>query len=256
MNNFFKENHNLVFQEWLDPNEIEGLSILDLGSQTGWLGPYCTEHKVKEYVGVDIDQLWIDRAKESYPDLTFICADLEDYVVDCIKENKLFDIIVISRTIEGVQNIVTVLQQLSKITNQIVFEVGVPINSVAYEALQFIQSLDLTEEQKLKLKHAWHYIEYKQPFIEYFDDDQKFIWAIPSIGLYDSVFSRLGFQLDLDTYERVKQKYPNEYGFFTKKDKSYGTADTHIGRAILKFKKVSNKQQPLTWKEWHDLENK
>jgi len=256
MNNFFKENHKLVFQEWLDPEEILGLSILDLGSQTGWLGGYCTEHNVKEYIGVDIDQLWIDSAKASYPNLTFICADLEDYIVDCIKENKFFDIVVISRTIEGVQNHVSVLQQLSKITNQIVLEVGVPVNRVAYDALQFIKSLELTDEQKLLLNNAWHYIEYEQTFMEFFDDDQKFIWAIPSIGLYNSVLSRLGFQLHLDTYERVKQKYPTEYGYFTKKDKSYGTADTHIGKAILKFKKITNEQKPLTWKEWLDSTNK
>jgi hypothetical protein len=256
MNNFFKENHKLVFQEWLDPNEIANLTVLDLGSQTGWLGGYCMEHGVKEYIGVDIDELWINRSRADYPSLTFVHMDLEDYLTDCINESKFFDIVVISRTIEGVQNHVTVLQKLSKITNHIVLEVGVPVNHVAYEALTFIKSIELSEEQKLVLENALHYAEYEHPFIEYFDDDQKFIWAIPSIGLYNSVMTRLGFQMSLDTYERVKQKYPTEYGYFTKKDNSYGTADTHIGKAILKFTKVTDKHQPLTWKEWLDSENK
>jgi hypothetical protein len=257
MNNFFKEHHKSIFQEWLDPNEIVRLSILDLGSQTGWLGGYCIEHNVKEYVGVDIDQTWINRAKDAYPTLTFICADLENYITDCIKENKFFDIVVISRTIEGVQNHVTVLQKLSKITNHIVLEVGVPVNHVAYEAISFIKkSIELSEEQKLMLAKGLHYAEYEHPFIEYFDDDQKFIWAIPSIGLYNSVMSRLGFQISLDTYEKVKQKYPTEYGYFTKRDTSYGTADPHIGKAILKFTKITDEQKPLTWKEWLDSENK
>jgi hypothetical protein len=180
----------------------------------------------------------------------------KNYIVDCIEENKFFDIVVISRTIEGVQNHVSVLQQLSKITNQIVLEIGVPVNYVACEILELVQSLDLTDEQRNRLNYAQHYIEYEQPFMEYFDDDQKFIWAIPSIGLYNAVLSRLGFRLNLDTYENVKKKYPTEYGYFTKKDNSYGTAEKHIGKAILKFKKITNEQKPLTWKEWLDSENK
>ena len=246
MNNFFKENHKLVFQEWLPSEEIKNLTVLDLGSQTGWLGEYCTEHGVKEYVGVDIDQLSIDRSRSSYPNLTFILADLEDYLNDCIKENKFFDIVVISRTMEGVQNHVTVLQKVSKITNQLVLEVGVPINFAVNAVLE---KISVPKEIEDKLKHC---VEYEQPFIEYFDDDQKFIWAIPSIGLYNAVMTRLGFVMLLDTYERVKQKFPTEYGYFTKKDNSYGTAETHIGLAILKFKKVTDEQQPLTWKEWYD----
>jgi hypothetical protein len=246
MNNFFKEHHDLVFQEWLPPNEIKNLTILDLGSQTGWLGGYCTKHGVKEYIGVDIDRLWIDRSRTDYPNLTFVHMDLEDYLSDCIKENKVFDIVVVSRTIEGVQNHVTVLQKLSKITNQLVLEVGVPINFAVNEILKVINA---PEEIKNKVEQ---YIEYEQPFIEYFDDDQKFVWAIPSIGLYNTIMSRLGFELSLDTYERVKQKFPTEYGYFTKKDDSYGTAETHIGKTILKFKKVRDEHQPLTWKEWHD----
>jgi hypothetical protein len=246
MNQFFKENHNLVFQEWLPPDEIKNLTILDLGSQTGWLGGYCTNQGVKEYIGVDIDKLWIDKSKEDYPNLTFIHMDLEDYISDCIKENKFFDIVVISRTIEGVQNHVTVLQKLSKITNQLVLEVGVPVNFAVNAVLE---TIELSNEFKNKLKD---YVEYEQPFIEYFDDDQKFVWAIPSIGLYNIVMTRLGFELSLETYERVKQKFPTEYGYFTKIDRSYGTAEKHIGKTILKFKKVSDRQTPLTWKEWHD----
>jgi phage antirepressor YoqD-like protein len=213
------------------------------------------EHGVKEYIGVDIDKLWIDRSRADYPSLTFVHMDLEDYLTDCINESKFFDIVVISRTIEGVQNHVTVLQKLSKITNHIVLEVGVPVNFVAHELLKFLKAGELTTEQKQLVDNAEHYIEYEQPFIEYFDDDQKFVWVIPSIGLYNTIMTRLGFKMSLDTYEKVKQKYPTEYGYFTKKDSSYGTADTHIGKTILKFTKVTDERQPLTWKEWLDSEN-
>lgn len=252
MNNFFKENYKSVHQEWVSPEDVKDSSILDLGSQTSLFGEYCIAHGAKEYVGVEIDKLWIDRSREAAPDLTFIHADLEDYVDTCIKEGKHFDITVVSRTIEGVHNQVEVLQKLSKITNCIVIEGGLPVNFAAYELLKFAKSFELTDEQKQMLDKAEHYIQYEHPFVEYFDDDQKFVWALPSIGFYNSILSRLGFSLSLDTYERVKAKFPSEYGYLTKTDPSYGTAKMHIGKAILKFNKTSDEQKPLTWKEWHD----
>jgi Methionine biosynthesis protein MetW len=252
MNNFFKENYKSVHQEWVSPEDVKDSSILDLGSQTSLFGEYCTTHGAKDYVGVEIDKLWIDRSRESAPHLTYIHMDLEDYLDQCIRENKFFDITVISRTIEGIHNQVEVLQKLSHITNSIVIEGGLPVNFAAYELLKLVKSFELSSEQKEMLDKAEHYIQYEQPFVEYLDDDQKFIWAIPSIGFYDSVLSRLGFSLSLDTYERVKAKFPTEYGYFTKVDPTFGTAKTHIGKAILKFNKTSNEQKPLTWKEWYD----
>jgi trans-aconitate methyltransferase len=250
MNKFFKEHYQLIHQEWLPPDEIKNLTILDLGSETGWLGKYCTTHGVKEYIGVEIDKNWIDQSRSNYPHLTFIHMDLEEYLDICIDEDKFFDIIIISRTMEGVHNQVSVLQKLSKITNHIVLEIGIPVNFAANEVLK---TIDLPDELRNKLIH---YVEYEHPFVEYFDDDQKFVWAIPSIGLYNSIMTRLGFQLSLDTYEKVKQQFPTEYGYLTKVDRSYGTAKTHIGKGILKFKKVTDEQKPLTWREWYEAGDK
>jgi hypothetical protein len=250
MNNFFKENYQLIHQAWISPCEVKDSTILDLGSETALFGKYCMLHGAKEYIGVEINKMSVDNARADCPHIPFVHMDLEEYVDLCIDEDKFFDIIIISRTIEGVHNQVSVLQKLSKITNHIVLEVGIPVNFAANEILK---TIDLPDELRNKLIH---YVEYEQLFVEYFDDNQKFIWAMPSIGLYNSIMTRLGFQLSLDTYETVKQQFPTEYGYLTKVDKSYGTAKTHIGKGILKFKKVTDEQKPLTWREWYEAGGK
>jgi hypothetical protein len=247
MNNFFKEHHQLVYQEWLPADEIKNLTVLDLGSQTGWLGKYCIENGAKEYIGVEIDKLWVDRSRESFPDLTFIQEDLEDYISNCVNESKFFDIVVITRTLEGVHNLITLLQNLSKITNLVVIETGVPINNAAFELLEILKSTELSDEQQQLIENIKHSIEYKQTFVEYVDDPNKFIWAVASTGFYNAVFERLGFQLCLETNERVKQKWPAEYGYVKRKPEN-----NSIGKKILKFKKIADEQLPLTWKEWYD----
>ena len=254
MNNFFKENRQLVFQAWLSPDEVKELKILDLGCQFGWFGEYCINHQVKEYIGVDIDESAITQARIYYPELTFVHSDLEDYLKECVENNIFFDTVVISRTIEGIHNQVTVLQNVSKIAKSVVLEIGVPLSPVAYKLLKFIRTFSLSDEEKLELDKTKDHIEYDQPFVEYFNDN-NFVWAIPSIGFYKTIMSNLGFQINLDTYEKMKQQFPTEYGYFLKdNDGSGGTADKQIGKAILKFTKISNNQIPLTWKEWYDSE--
>ena len=116
MNKFFEENHNLVYQEWIHSDELKNAKVLDLGSQTAWLGEYCMLHGAAEYTGVDIDNYDNNHARLCYPDFTIITMDLEDYVKDCVKEQRIFDIVIISRTIQGIQDQATLLQNISKIT--------------------------------------------------------------------------------------------------------------------------------------------
>lgn len=249
MNEFFKENHKLIFQEWISPSELKNASILDLGSQTGWLGEYCMLHGASNYVGVEIDKFHIDDAKANYPNLTFYHMDLEDYVRQCVDQKSFFDIVVISRTIHGVLNQVTLLQNLSKITNKVVIETGVPINSPAHKLLEILKSVNLSNDYKEQVKKVSEYIEYQQPFVDYIHDD-RFIHLVPSIGFFKEVFEKLGFELSLDTYESVKQKYPDEYGYDVRPE-----ADQQMKKSILKFTKVRNTSKPLSWKEWDDIKD-
>lgn len=248
MNTFFEENHKLVFQEWISPSELNGATVLDLGSQTGWLGEYCVLHGAKDYVGVDIDKYHIDEARADYPDLKFVHMDLEDYVLESIKENRMFDITVISRTIQGVQNQATVLQNISKITNKIVIESGVPINRPAYSLLTILNSLELPDEKKQEIQKIASHIEYEYPFVEYVQDE-RWPHPVPSIGFFNEILSVLGFEMDLDTYERVKVKYPEEYGYAAREE-----TDQQMKRCILKFIKTKDIQGSLSWNEWNNIE--
>lgn len=250
MNEFFRDNHKLVFQEWIAPEELPGASVLDLGSQTGWLGEYCLEHGASEYVGVEINKFHVDEAVANYPELTFFHMDLEEYVANAVKENKKFDITVISRTIHGVLNQTTLLQNLSKISNKVIIESGVPVDPPAYKLLRLLKNIDLTEEQKSLIEEVKNFIEYDYPYIEYLLDD-RFMQLIPSIGFFKEVFDRLGFEMSLTTYKEVKEKYPIEYGF------DIGPVeDQKIKRCILKFTKVTDVSKPLSWKQWDDVKDK
>jgi hypothetical protein len=249
MNNFFEENHELVYQEWISPEELKNAKVLDLGSQTAWLGEYCMMHGAAEYTGVDIDDYHNNHARLFYPNFTIVTMDLEDYVKDCVKEQRIFDIVVISRTIQGIQNQATLLQNISKITNNVVIESGVPINKPAYMLAGILRTFDLTEKQKSEIASILNYIEYEQPFVEYVIDD-RWPQPVPSTGFFKEIFATLGFELSLDTYESVKQKYPDEYGYDVSPD-----SVQRIKRSILKFKKVSSTPKSLTWQEWLCLEN-
>lgn len=250
MNNFFREHCQLIFQEWIPPSEAKGAKVLDLGSQTGWLGEYCMMHGAADYVGVEIDEFHIIDSKNHYPNLTFYHMDLEDYVKDSVKENRMFDIVVISRTLHGVQNQITLLQDLSKIAKKIVIESGVPLNTPVYRLLETLKNVELPPECKKEIEQIKSYIEYDQTFVEYVIDE-RWPQPVPSTGILKDVFSRLGFDLDLTTYESVKQKYPTEYGY------DVGTEEGQVmKRSLLKFVKTDREPRPITWKEWNDLECK
>lgn len=248
MNEFFRDNHKLVFEEWISPSELKGARVLDLGSQTGWLGEYCLEHGAAEYVGVEIDEYHIQDARTNYPNLTFFHMDLEDYVLQCVQNKKMFDIIVISRTIHGVHSQIALIQNMCKIANKVVLETGVPINYAAHKLLEILRSLNLTEQYKSDVESVAQYIEYEQPFTEYIIDE-RFVQPVPSTGCLRQVFEKLGFRLNLDTYESVKKKYPTEYGY------DISDPEQKVKRSILKFERVSNNTKPLSWKEWNDIKD-
>lgn len=232
------------FQEWMHPNEIVGSTILDLGCGEGELSAYCVEHNTKEYTGIDIDQQLITNAKIIYPSVNFIKQDLEEYVNNCVEQHKTFDIIILSKVLQGIHNQTNLLQQLSKITNRIIIEAGVPANVSSYKLLELLKSINLPNDYNAQIDNIMQYIEYEQPFIEYLVDD-RFINVIPSIGFFKEIFNKLGFQLDLGTHEKVKNMYPNKYGYAYRP-----LEDNKIKKCILKFKKI-NHPTPVTWQEWH-----
>ena len=72
--------------------------------------------------------------------------DLEDYLNECISKQLSFDIAIISRTLEGSPNQVSILQKLSKTVEHVVLEVNVPINIVAYDLLAELEKNNPTNQ--------------------------------------------------------------------------------------------------------------
>jgi hypothetical protein len=169
--------------------------------------------------------------------------DLEDYIIESIAEGRMFDITVISRTIQGIQNQVTMLQNLSKITKKIVIESGVPLNDPAYQLLEILKTIKLTDNMQEQVTSIAKSIEYDYAFVEYISDE-RWPHPVPSTGFFKEILSTLGFELDLSAYELAKQKYPTEYGFSARVEE-----DQKMKRSILKFTKVRD-ASPLTWNQW------
>ena len=65
---------------------LDGTKCLDVGCGTGDMSKFLRERHVKDYLGIDIYEPSLKKAKEKYPDEAFILIDLLDW-----DSNKKFD---------------------------------------------------------------------------------------------------------------------------------------------------------------------
>jgi SAM-dependent methyltransferase len=84
-----------------------GARVLEIGCGTGNL---LAAVQPRSGVGIDFSPAMIDRAKAQHPDLTFICADAEDF--DLGPQTAPFDYIILSDTLGHLSDIQRVLQHL------------------------------------------------------------------------------------------------------------------------------------------------
>jgi len=227
MTDFFEENYKDIFQYWISPNNVKNLSILDLGSGEGRLGEYCLSNGAKDYIGIELNYNKILEAQESFPQIKFYHEDLVDYVKKCVHEHNFFDVVFLTRTLHYIQDQVELLENISKITNNIIIESGVPASEPFLHLISNFKTI--CADYILKIQE---HVEYKENFTLYFFDKDS-IHSAPSIGYLKELLNKLGFELDLTTYEKLKNKYPNEYGLLNK----YKQHDL-LGKYVLKFKKT------------------
>ncbi len=84
----------------------ENSSILELGCGTGdIIGSLSPSYGV----GVDISEDMLNVARERFPDIEFVCSDIESFFV-----KKKFDYIIISGTLSSVENIQALFQSISR----------------------------------------------------------------------------------------------------------------------------------------------
>ena len=75
-----KDRSDLRFEIFNQLFEFQNLSILDFGCGFGSFYGFLKHLKIipKSYLGIDINQNFIDTAKEKYPDVEFKCIDIID----------------------------------------------------------------------------------------------------------------------------------------------------------------------------------
>lgn len=102
--------------------------VLDLGCGKG-----AFTHMLKKenncVIGVDVSETAIKKASSRYPDIKFICSDIQNYIA---KDKEAYDLVVISEVLSYLENWTEVLQSISKITNYIYLTLYIPDNPIGY----------------------------------------------------------------------------------------------------------------------------
>ena len=231
------------FNAWIPPIKIAGKSFLDIGCADGGAGLYVLSNHASKYVGIDIDsqniKVALKNIKTSYPnaDATLIVTSIEEF----LKQPDLkFDVIFLGRVLWGLSS--EVLYKLSKISRYIVIESVSPLNHVMNDIISTYATLEMLYE-----------LEYNHPIAEIYPSDFKFIanriydnrylGIFYSIGYLKTIFNQLGFTANLNSYEQLKKRYPDEYGYGMSNDKK------NLKMFVVQFE-FSGNALPLTWAEW------
>ena len=233
------------FNAWISPSEIAGKSFLDVGCANGEAGLYVLSNRAEKYVGIDIDSqratVALKNIKTSYPDadVNVITTSIEEF----LKQPDLkFDVIFLGRVLWGLDS--EVLYKLAKISRYIVIESASPLNHVMNDIISTYATLEMLYE-----------LEYNQSIAEIYPCDfeftanriydNRYLCKLYSIGYLKTIFNQLGFTANLDSYEQLKKKWPDEYGYGMSADRK------NIKMFVVQFKSLGT-ALPLTWAEWHN----
>jgi hypothetical protein len=226
-----QENSYIRFSHWIQPADVTGLSVIDIGSRTSAAGGYVLSHGATEYLGIESDPMLVTIATENikkyYPtaNATVLCVSAEEFVQ---KYNKKFDVAFVGRVLHLVDDGVYFLKNLSKIANTIIIEDVPPLHMpVVYLLGQLKNDTDLT--------HLFYNLEYCYASSEAYcldlfnqlniypnvqqDPDVTISSTVYSIGFLKETFKLLGFRSDTSSYEDIKKIFPDEYGYGLYKNK-------------------------------------
>lgn len=108
------EKINLILDNTgLKKGECEDKVVLDVACGTGVLIPDYKERGIKNITAIDISDEMIKIAKEKFPDVNFICDDVEKVTFD-----KKFDAIVVYNAFPHFPNGSALIEKLSSLLNE------------------------------------------------------------------------------------------------------------------------------------------
>ena len=103
------DRYDLIHVERIKPHLKKEHKFLDVGCGYGntcnYLSPYA------ECCGVDISETVIEKAKEKYPHIKFVCAD----VIDIPSAPRFFDFVCMVETVEHILDTEAMFEELNRI---------------------------------------------------------------------------------------------------------------------------------------------
>ena len=244
------------YSSFIQPEKVKGLSFLDIGCWFGAAGSYVLANGAKEYVGVDFDLEIVKEARNNlekyYKNHSWeiIHSSLNDYLKN---NDRKFDVIFLSRTLHGMStDSIEMLSSLSAICDCIVIESAGPFKS-------WMKIKELLIDNKLivneNLNEFLHFLEYEYPYFEFMKNTNNNFYNVKhSLGFLKSLFHQLGFVEDFSSYENLKLLYPHVYGFGDIEKLDLSTAETVVGRYIVRFNKKYDRS-PLSWEDFKKTRN-
>ncbi len=97
----------------LSKGKSESKSVLDVACGTGFLIPDYKDRGIKDIIAIDISPKMIEIARNKFPDINFICGDVED-----TKFNKKFDAIVVYNAFPHFPDGKELIKNLSELLNE------------------------------------------------------------------------------------------------------------------------------------------
>lgn len=237
------ENMYERFWHWIQPKELAGLSILDIGSKISSACGYVLYNGSTRYLGIEKDPCLVKIAKEniqkyySTADAVVRCMSAEDFIET---NGEAFDIAFLGRVLFQIDDAVHFLKKLSKIANTIIIE---DVHPLHMPTVYLIDKLDYkkTDLTDLLCNLEYNYSIAESYSLDLFDQLKKYPYTkdntphcstVYSIGYLKELFKSLGFTCDLSSYENIKKIFPSEYGYGLYKNRD------GVKKFIIRFDRI------------------
>ena len=211
INQDFLERRYTAFFEHIN---LEGKTILDLGSCVSSLGAWVLDKGAKHYHGVEYDEKLCNVAKANlskyFKDWTISQNYFEDFFLN---NTEQFDIIIASGVIYGYDDPSLFIDEITKISDTIILESRHPVGRWLMES-EFDTEVYLPKtyiEMMEKLPLVVYYP--KNAFMMYSDHgtSAKFNGSCPTKGFVDYYFNIKGYTGQQEFQKSCEEKCPEVY---------------------------------------------